>query len=92
MKINNDVIINLSESDITSLKVYFNNLKTLLNNYYDNAEAHTKSNKRIANLRQERAYDLQIITSVQDNIMESVEFFNQTGKFSNLPLLEDLNV
>lgn len=83
--IDNNIILSLSPQDINVIKNSFADLRKVAREYYETIEARAKSPKRIKTIKQERNKDSQILTSIQKNILESIEFFNNTKSFKKLP-------
>ena len=83
--IDNNITLSLSPQDINVIKNSFADLRKVAREYYETIEARAKSPKRIKTIKQERNKDSQILTSIQKNILESIEFFNNTKSFKKLP-------
>ncbi len=88
--INNNLLISLSEQDITQIKKYFAALKTECKKYYDSIEKRAKTPKRTNYIKKKHEEDTKLLTQIQKNILESIEFFNEKKYLKNLDDLDCL--
>ena len=83
--IDNNMLINVSEQDILEIKKFISHIRAEARDYYEFAEKRAKSQKRIKILKKQRDEDANLLTQFQNNIMESIDFFNNVQYFNKLP-------
>jgi len=89
-KIDNEMLINVSEQEIKELGKYFNKLREKGHNYYEIAEQRAKTPARLKKIKQEHEADSKLLAYIRKNLEESITFFNEKKYFKNLPSLDEI--
>ena len=84
-KIDNNMLINVSEQNILEIKKLISNIRVEARKYYESAELRAKSPKRIKMIKKQRDNDAHLLSQFQKSIFESIEFFNNVKYFNKLP-------
>ncbi len=89
-KIDNEMLINVSEQEIKELVKYFNKLREKGHNYYEIAEQRAKTPARLKKIKQEHEADSKLLAYIRKNLEESITFFNEKRYFKSMPSLDEI--
>ena len=83
--INDNIILNMPAQDITVIKNSFSELRKVAKEYYDLLESRVKTDASLKKIKNDRTADSKLLTDLQKNVLESINFFNEIKSFKNLP-------